>query len=284
MKNPQEMETNMESETRFTARDLFAPDTMPDMESALAQLSEDRQQLDQLLTDARYQVQHLRDRLEHAGRAEVRWMTIAGARDNLRDMDRKELVRALSQLHDGSTPLAWEAPEWTAWLKVIATAGIRAGHPSDTHQLFTNLRDIFGNTADEVWHERSAALRQTDGSYPDPVPHEQAVASAWHAFYGELHHHPSDPRLAEGWAQIWRKAKASGLCDVWDTMAEMIGIPQTVLTQSGEVTVSGTFSTTIYVDGVTDYDPDISLDEVIENLSRYDIEIDTIDTDELTYD
>lgn len=274
----------MEETPRFTARDLFAPDTMPDMESALSQLSTNREHLEEFLNEARYASQRLRDRMEHTEKVERRTSQVARARETLRDHDRRELVKALGQLHEGATPLPLEHAEWMVWLRVIITAGVWAGYPSDVHNLCRELGESFGDTALEVWHTRSAELRNEDGSFPDPVSTEEAIAKAWQGYWGQLQHHPSDPRLAEGWATIWRLAKRSGLCDVWDVMAEQLGVPTTELTQSGEVTVSGTFSATIYVEGVTDYDPDISLDDVLANLDRYSIEIDEIDTDNLTYE
>lgn len=278
------METNETNNERFTVSELFGTETQPDIAGALERLSNDREQLEELLTEARYSMQRARDRIDHYDRMVTRHAQVGRAQNDLREYDRLELVKSLESLHSDSPKLSLEHGEWLIWLRLIVCAGIWAGYASDVHSLVSSLRHELGDAPNEVWHSISAELRNDEGNYPEPVSTEQAVAMAWRRYWGQLEHHPSDPRLSDGWEKIWRTAKTSGLCDVWDSMAETLGVPRAEITQSGYVTVSGTFSASVYVEGVIDGDYDIDLDEVIGNLGRYDVEIEEYDDSDLTFD
>jgi hypothetical protein len=278
------MEDN--NNTPMTVSELFSADTVPDITSALDALTADRDALEALLTNARYAMERSRERLDQQDKYSRRWERVARHRDELRQRDRDALVIALQQLHADQTPLALDDTEWQVWLRLAVRAGILAGYASEVHGLMRELEDEFGNdTALAIWNSVSAEMRSDDGSFPDAVSAEEALASAWNCYAHQLRHHPSDPRLMMGWERVWRIAKRTGLCDVWDTMAEILGVPSFLITKSGYVTVSGTFSVDIHVEELTDDDAlDIGVHEVIENMGAYDLDIHDIDTSDLSVD
>jgi len=272
--------------TPMTVSELFSTENVPDITSALDALTADRDALEHLLTQARYAMERSRERVEHMDKYSRRWERVATHREELRQRDRDELVTALQRLYADQTPLALDDAEWQVWLRVAVRAGILAGYPSDVHGLMRELEDEFGNdTALAIWNSVSAEMRSDDGSFPDAVSAEEAIASAWNCHQHQLRHHPSDPRLMMGWERVWRVAKRTGLCDIWDTMAEMLGVPRFEITKSGYVTVSGTFSVDIHVDGLSDEDAlDIGVSDVLDAIGPYDLDIHDIDTDDLSVD
>ena len=282
------MENNMENnnENRMTVQQLFSADTVPDIASALDALTADRDALESLLTEARYAMERQRDRNEHMERYSRRWERVATYREQLRNRERTALVDALQKLHSDQTPVPLDSEQWQWWLRVAVHAGILAGYPSDVHSLMMHLEDDFGNdTALAIWNSVSASMRTEDGSFPDTVSAEESIVRAWQHYAEHLEHHPSDPRLADGWETIWRTAKRASLCDIFDNLAEVLGVPRFEVTKSGYVTVSGSFSVSVPVSGVlSDDDIDIDIDEIIENLGRYEIDVHDIDTSELEVD
>ncbi len=269
---------------RLTTGDLFDMNKSLDMEQALTYLTEDTERLSDLLMNARRSMARATERIAHNETRATRAERVAQARDELRDYDRRALGDSLQTLHEDGTPLPLDSPEWVIWLRLIITAGVLAGQDSDVHNLCIALGADLSVDAREVWRETSASLRGEDGTYPEPVPSEQAIAQALRKYRHSLGHHVSDPRLSDGWARVWRVAKGAGLCDVWDTMAEQLGVPPVAITKSGYVTVTGSFSVEVYVDGVTDDDVDISHSDVIEAMDRHDISIDEWDTSALEMD
>jgi hypothetical protein len=281
------METTPSPEPyRLTASALFDMDKTLDVEQALAYLTEDTERLADLLHSARSAMARATERIENGLTRANRAESVARARDELREYDRAELVKSLGTLHDGEATLSLESGEWLVWLRLIITAGVLSGYANDVHNLCVALGDDLGLGADarQVWHDVSASLRSEDGSYPEPVSSEQAIAQALRQYRRELSHHVSDPRLADGWSAVWRVAKSADLCDVWDTMAEQLGVPRVEITKSGYVNVSGTFSVSVYVEGVSDDDIDISLSDVMEAMDRHDLSIDEWDTSDLEMD
>jgi hypothetical protein len=269
---------------RLTASDLFDMDKSIDIEQALAYLTEDTERLSELLMNARRSMARATERIEYSATRATRAERVAQAREELRDYDRRSLTESLQTLHEDGTPLPLDSPEWLVWLRLIVTAGVFAGQATDVHTLCIALGHDLGSPAETVWHEVSASLRQEDGTYPEPVPSEQAIAMALRKYRHSLGHHVSDPRLADGWSQVWRVAKGAGLCDVWDTMAEQLGVPPVTITKSGYVTVTGSFSVDVYVEGVTDDDVEVSLSDVMEAMDRHDLSIDEWDTSALEMD
>ena len=270
----------------LTARDLFDMDKTLDVEQALAYLTSNPESLSELLVSARNAMARATERIESNNTRARRAESVARAREDMRDYDRRVLVESLQRLHGDEPALTLESGEWLVWLRLIISAGVWAGYANDVHNLCIALGDDLGMSTDarQVWHDVSASLRQEDGTYPEPVASEEAIAMAWRKYYGQLNHHPSDPRLADGWSAVWRIAKQADLCDVWDTMAEQLGVPRVEITKSGYVNVSGTFSVSVYVEGVTDDDIDISMTDILEAMDRHDISVDDYDTSDLEWD
>jgi len=211
--------------------------------------------------------------------------------ESLRQRDQRELEHALESIHNGTTPFALDmVTVWQPWLEAIVVAGIRAGYASEVHRLMNDL-SAFGSLPRDVWETTSASLRQADGAYPETVSPARAVVLAEHHYRlgAAPRIHPADPRLAEGWREIWHTAKRGGLCDVWDTMAELMGIPKVApLTREGYVQVSGSFTVSVRVSGVEDGDQvDIGFNDIVDAIAEdpaYALDIDEIDDSELEFE
>ena len=269
------------------ASDLFGtePITTDYMSDTLNTLTNDRDQLERVITETRGIVLRARDRVEQYQKRESYQREIVHETHNMRDRDRLALMQALSEIHSDSPKVSLESPQWQAWCRVIVTVGVATGYASDVHSLMRELDEVMPFDANELWRDVSAGMRDSEGSFPESVSSEIAISRAWSRYASDLPLHPSDPRLSDGWEAIWRSAKRADLCNVWDDMAQRLGVPEVVISRSGYVTVSGSFSVNVYVDGVTDTgDIDIDWSEVIDQMTRDDVYIDDIETSELELD
>lgn len=251
---------------------------------ALDALTADREALERLIHHTRGIAERASQRVEEYRDRYSKRESVMLSRKALADYDREELRDALESLHGDQPKLALENSQWETWCRFIVHVGIRTGHASDVHNLTSYLDNVVPFSAEAIFRDISHDLRQEDGTYPSPVPAEEAIVQAKRRYGAELYH-PADPRLSEGWELIWRTAKQADLCSIWDDMADTLGVPQVTVTKSGYVTVTGTFSVSVYVEGVTDEgELDIDTGDVIDQLDRYTLEIDDVDTSELELD
>jgi len=275
------------SNTHIYASDLFAtePITTDAMSETLDTLTADREQLERVISDTRGIVMRARERVEQYEKRATHQNQRANEIGSLRDRDRLALVSALQEIHADSPKVSMEAPQWEAWCRLIVTVGVATGYASDVHTLMREIDHLFTFDAEDIFREVSSGMRDSEGSFPEPVTAESAIARAWSRYASDLPLHPSDPRLSDGWQAIWISAKRGDLCNVWDDMARALGVPETVVTRSGYVTVQGTFSVAVPVSGIaTDEDIDIDWSEVIDAMNRDDVYIDDYDTSELEID
>lgn len=204
--------------------------------------------------------------------------------------DQATVERLLKEMGEHQTPFDLDNAEvWAPWWEAIVTAGIYAGHASEVHRLCVEASE-FGSIALDAWERISRDLRNDSGHYPDQLSQVEAVEKA-HRRYTHTAVtpiHPADTRLSDGWRAIWLTAKKSDFCNVWDDMAEQMGIPQPELpTRSGTVTVSGSFSVAVPVSGVAfgesagDF---IDHNDIIRAMEYYDIEIHDIEDEDLEVD
>lgn len=267
--------------------DLFGTEA-PQAETlaiALDTYTNDREELERLINYARGLVSRSTERVESARITGERNRRVATARGDLRDYDRRALTRALESLHGDEPKLTTEAQQWETWARLIIHVGCLTGHASDTHTLMRELDGSLPFDTDVLFRDVSSGLREDGGTFPEPVSGEEAIVSAWHRYGADLPIHPSDPRLSDGWELIWRTAKRADLCAVWDELALTLGVPNVDVTRSGYVRVTGTFAVSVYVEGITDTDDiDIDLQDVLENLDRYSVDVEDYDTSDLEWD
>jgi hypothetical protein len=197
-------------------------------------------------------------------------------------------IKELLTSHYSEEPkfeLDWHG--WPAYLEIAFQVGILAGYPAETHRLGIGVEDDIPG-AREIWERVSTSLRQEDGRYPEPLSAEAAVAQTWRQLGKKTATHPADPRLEAGWSYLWKTAKAEGLCEVFDTLSEHLGVEKPSITQSG--TVSVRFSGEIMIP-IEEWDGN----DIWEAVSEYEVrnfignndgyfEIDEIDTSELNWD
>lgn len=101
--------------------------------------------------------------------------------------------------------------------------------------------------------------------------------------------HPGDPRVAHIWRKASRIATANGFCSEYDKIADALGLPEVEFDYSGTVSVRVSAYVNIPVSGratrqeIADHeiDPDITTDDIIENLEHgsVDWEIDEIEVE-----
>jgi len=214
-------------------------------------------------------------------------MDSARALRTLLERDREVLNRLYREIHEDSTKFDSEWAGWSTYLQVAFVAGILSGHNAETHQLARELDGDFRG-AEEIYDRVAQRLRDTDGRFPASKPSEVACATAWQQEGYSAQFHPADPRLSQGWQDIWRIAKGLGMCDVFDTLAETLGIPKPHVTRSGTVSVS--FHGTVDID-VEEWDGEdiwyevdtADVERAIRNGETY-LEIDEIDTSDLAWD
>ena len=222
-----------------------------------------------------------------------RWRTTAESiRETLAD-DREHLARVWRILeeyrsHNGleTIPAPPEDDRWTQWLGVAYGVGILTGHASEAHRLAEELRHEFPQAV-EVWDRISAYWRTPDATYPQPVDVGDAVRTALMQSPNRPTGHALDPALAEGWRQIWLTAKRHDMCEVFDTLATALGVPRYEFTKSGYVDVSFYGRVSVPVEGVRpgdDIEEYIDLDDIVANLTSYEITVDGIDTSDLGLD
>lgn len=216
----------------------------------------------------------------------TRFERMRNALDSTLYRDRVHLARVLGELYGDQPKHGYEHAVWDMWLRVAYASGILYGYASETHRLAEYLVNTFGDRSRELWREVSERARNSEGSYPEPVSVEEAVSTAVARYGLTTDSHPADPRLSDGWRKIWATAKEADLCEIFDTLALALGVPEQSFTKSGVITVSFYATANVYVDGV---DPDdvgdaVSLDDLMENIDRYTIDIQDYDTSELEID
>ena len=230
---------------------------------------------------------------EHTKQAGVRSQHLEERMQGMRiiaERDKTALRKALEEIYGDMPKVMMEWDGWKTYLAMAFHIGIMTGYAGETHRLVIALKyenEIEG--IEDLWDTISRDLRTPDGTYPNPVPAERATGEAWR-IYGyrlSVQVHPADPRLDEGWRKLWMLAKSEGLCEVFDTLADSLGVHKPEITRSGTVTVR--FSGYVDVD-VSEWDGDdiweVVDDDDVRQAIRYDghLEMDDIDTSELTWD
>lgn len=197
----------------------------------------------------------------------------------LAQRDRNAIQEALQKLHGDDEPFGLDWHGWPEYLRMAFTAGILSGHAQEAHALALNLAESF-EQSEEIYDQLARYWRNGDGRFPDPVTLEQAVAQAWRQHYNRSDlGHPADPRLSDGWEIIWRRAKDAQLCDVFDNLAEALGVPRPNVTRSGYVRVAFSGYVDINVDewSGTDITELIDSYTVADEIGAHDIDITDIE-------
>ena len=206
------------------------------------------------------------------------------------ERDKIALRQALEVVYGDSPKVAMDWEGWPVFLHITFFIGIMTGNAGEVHRLAIALKEhneIQG--AEEIWDTVSRGLRTSEGHYPNPVPAEEAVGMAWREYGWKLPNriHPADPRLDNGWQLLWRLAKAEGLCEVFDTLAEGFGIHKPEVTRSGTISVRFTGYVDVPIEGWDGEDIYEVIDEdEIRQALRYDghLEIDDVDTSDMSWD
>lgn len=248
----------------FRSGELFADDLSHDrLNEWLDQLTADRETLSTALTDWRRAFARAQAERESLTTRRDRALGQVSSVRVMRDRDRYALESALRQIHGDAGQITDETVK-RDWLKVAIHAGILNGYASEAHAL---ARESGWDDDDEtVWREVSDALRREDGTYPEPVSADEATGTAYgHYRYRSTvaNHHPADPRLGDMWRHLYRVAKTSSMCGVFDDLAQSLGVPAGYEpTYSGTVDIRFSGYVTVSVENV---DPDDALDMVDES-------------------
>jgi len=183
----------------------------------------------------------------------------------MRDRDQKAVRMLLEQKNSGEQQIGFYHPIWLEFFKVGFQVGILAGYAGETHRLAIalNEHEDTGNIS-ELWDTVSREARTPEGTYPNPVSIEEAAGRVWRYAGNNVDIHPADPRLDNGWMELWKMAKSEDLCEVFDTIALVIGIEKPQVTKSGTVEVRFSGTVDVPVEG---WDGD----DIWEVISEYDI-------------
>lgn len=234
----------------------------------------DEQRLNDAMWFWRRHNQAIRGDMENARKRAVYYSAQADGMQTLMERDRQAIQSILESAYGTDTKFDTDWSGWESYLRIAYYSGILSGNAHEAHSLAMHLDGEF-RKAEEIWREVSAESRTSEGTYPDPVSMEEAIGKAWKRYGHASLAHPADPRLSEGWERLWRIAKGAGLCEVFDTMAETLGVPKPSVTRSGYIRVrfSGTVDIPVEEWEGTDIDEFLDLDTVAEHIDRYDIDV-----------